>query len=86
MDLKTAVYIMQQQLNQFSSLINELLAQSGETMALINMENYDNSIASVKAQIHAFTASMSIVMSASGSQSVIVQQSIDKVAELSAEP
>lgn len=83
MELKTAVYIMQQQSNQASQLLAQILGQCGEAMTLIDQENYDNSIASVKDQIHALTASMSVVMTAINSQTIIMQQAIDKVAELS---
>lgn len=81
MDLKTAITILLQQASQ-------LVQYSMDIQNLANVANTiiseENSIASLNPQIHALTSTMVVVMTAIGSQDVLVQQAIDKVAELSA--
>ena len=80
MDLNTAVAILVQQCNELNNLIVSLQQQTYNAQSLIQQEN---SIPAINPQINALTASMSIIMTAINSQDVIVQNSIDKVAELS---
>lgn len=81
MDLVTAVSVLVQQAGQLNNLIVQLSMQADNAMALVNQEN---SVPTINPQIHSLTASMSIIMTAINSQDVMVQQAIDKVAELSA--
>lgn len=79
-DLVTAISILVQQAGQLCQLMSQLQSQSFEMQQLVSKEN---SIAAINPQVHAITASASVVMTAINSQDVLVQQAIDKVAELS---
>lgn len=81
MDLNTAVAILVQQSNQLTNLVSQLNTLAFQSQELINQEN---SIPAINPQIHSLTASMSIVMTSVNAQDILVQQAIDKVAELSA--
>ena len=81
MDLRTAVAILNQQTSQVMQLVAELQGLANIASSIMDEEN---SVIAVNPQIHSLTASMSIVMTAIGSQDIVVQQAIDKVAELSA--
>lgn len=80
MDLNTAIAVLVQQSTQLVSLVSQLNSLSYQSQELINQEN---SIPAVNPQIHSLTASMSIVMNSVNSQDILLQQAIDKVAELS---
>ena len=80
MDLRTAIAVLLQQMNQLVNLTNDLTSLSAQCQALISEEN---SIAAINPQIHSLTATMSIIMTSVNSQDVLCQQIIDKVAELS---
>lgn len=81
MELKTAVHILVQQIADLSNLVFQLQSQANNAGLLVDAEN--NSIVDISAQIHAACASMGVIMTAINSQSVIVQQAIDKVADAS---
>ena len=80
MDLQTAVAILDQQANQMVQIANVILQQAVLVSQLANMEN--NSIPDPEGQIKSFMGSMNIQMTALNSQDVLVQQAIDKVAEI----
>ena len=80
MDLITAVAILTQQANELQNLSNQLSAQAYSAQELMNREN---SVTAINPQVHAITANMNISITSIQSQMVIVQQAVDKVAELS---
>ena len=80
MDLKTAIAILTQQAIQLGQFTGELQGLSNLAASIIDQEN---SVTAVNPQIHALTATMGVIMTAINSQDIIVQQAIDKVAELS---
>lgn len=80
MDLKTAVSILVQQVEQLMTVTNTLQMQSSIVSQLADFEN--NSIPDPEAQIKSLMASMTIQMTALNAQDVIVQQAIDKISEI----
>lgn len=80
MDLQTAVAILVQQVAQMNNVAAQLQYQAQEVSQLADMEN--NSIPDPVAQIKSLMASMTIQMTALNAQDVIVQQAIDRVAEI----
>lgn len=80
MDLITAVTIIVQQMSDLQATVAQLSAQTYTAQGLLN----DTGEAAVNPQIHALTATMNIEITAIHSQMTIIQQSVDKIAELSA--
>ena len=80
MDLKTAVAILAQQVQQMISVANTINGQAMQVSQLANMEN--NSIPDPEGQIKSFMGSMNIQMTALNSQDVLVQQAIDRISEI----
>lgn len=81
MNLKTASYVLLQQAGELSNLAVQLQMLAGNATSMLDAEN--NSTAEIPPQVHAIAASMNIIMVSIGSSSVLVQQAIDKVSELS---
>ena len=80
MDLITAVAILVQQINEINGAIGQLGSQASAAQNLIDQEN---SVTAINPQIHALTANMNIAIVSIQSQIAIIQQAVDKVAELS---
>lgn len=80
MDLKTAVAILNQQVMQLMGVVQIIQVQASEVSQLADFEN--NSIPDPEDQIKSMMASMTIQMTALGSQDVIVQQAIDRISEI----
>lgn len=80
MDLITAVAILVQQVSELQVLSNQLGTQAYYAQDLMNREN---SVTAINPQVHAVTATMNINITSIQSQMVIVQQAVDRVAELS---
>lgn len=79
MDLKTAVAILNQQVQETSVVVNNLSTQASQASYLADQSNQ---IADPVAQIKSLMASMTIQMAALNSQDVIVQQCIDRISEI----
>lgn len=79
MDLKTAVAILNQQVQETSVVVNILSTQASQVSYLADQSNQ---IADPVAQIKSLMASMTIQMAALNSQDVIVQQCIDRISEI----
>ena len=80
MDLITAVTILVQQMGDVQTTLAQLSSQAYAAQNLLS----DSGEASVNPQIHALTATMNIEITAIHSQITIIQQSVDRIAELSA--
>ena len=80
MDLITAAAVLAQQVTELQNLSMQLCQQSNRINDILNEEN---SITEVNPQVHAITANMNISVQSIQSTIVIVQQAIDRVAELS---
>lgn len=80
MDLITAVNILVQQANELQNISYQLVNQAVMAKSIVDQEN---SVIEVNPQVHALTANMNISVQSTQSTVVIVQQAIDKVAELS---
>ena len=80
MDLITAVAILVQQTSELQNIATQLGQQAYMAKNIVDQEN---SIIEVNPQVHALTANMNISVQSIQSTVVIVQQAIDKVAELS---
>ncbi len=80
MDLITAVAILNQAIVDFQVTGNQLMTQASQAYELVKQEN---SVIAVNPQVHALTGSMNIAITSLHSQLALVQQAVDKVAELS---
>ena len=80
MDLVTAAAVLAQQTAELQNISMQLGQQSDRINYILNQEN---SVTEVNPQVHAITANMNISVQAIQSTIVIVQQAIDRVAELS---
>ena len=80
MDLNTAIAILLQQTGELNTLSTQVGSQAYQCQELIGQEN---SIPAVDPQIHAITANMNICIQSIHSTLTIVQQAVDRVAELS---
>lgn len=80
MDLVTAVNVLVQQANELQNVSSQLINQSYMAKSIVEQEN---SVIEINPQVHALTANMNISVQSVQSTVVIVQQAIDKVAELS---
>lgn len=80
MDLVTAVAILVQQINELQITTSQLANQANLAQLLVAQEN---SVIAINPQVNALTANMDILISSIQSELTIVQQNIDRVAELS---
>lgn len=80
MDLITAITILVQQMGDVQTTIAQLSSQAYTAQSLLS----NSGEAAINPQIHALTATMNIEIAAIHSQMTIIQQNVDKIAELSA--
>lgn len=78
MELKTLCSVFQQQLNECSAQVSQLMTIAVQASQLAEQEN---SVSDVNAQVKSLMASATIQMQALNSQDVLVQQTIDKILE-----
>lgn len=79
MNILTAATVLQQQINQFITIADNLSFLSNQALSIAGQ---DNSIAEANPQIKGLVASMDVAMVSISSQKTIVQGAIDELASL----